>query len=141
MNRQTSQPDVPVVVDATKGWPNHYQGMIGQVPSDNLREHRPTLSDENTTRELPTAERRTEAQPSFNRCKNATFPSDKLEMTMRLKMITVLVPLFAALATQVAAAYERLQNSNAYAAPGEIVAPPDWTSYANGAMASGMAGH
>jgi hypothetical protein len=78
-----------------------------------------------------------------------------MEMTMRMKFITVLVPMFAALATQVAAAsehsrthtkeraaaYERLRNSNGYAAPGEIVARPDWTSYANGAMASGMAGH
>ncbi len=38
-------------------------------------------------------------------------------------------------------ATEQLRNSNAYAAPGDIGVQSDWSSYANGAMASGIAGH
>jgi hypothetical protein len=41
-----------------------------------------------------------------------------------------------------AVATEQLRNSNAYyAAPGDIGVQSDWSSYANGAMASGPAGH
>ncbi len=73
---------------------------------------------------------------------------------MRLNMITVLaVPMLIAIATQAAAASEhrhtrmkeravaceQFRNSNAYATPS--VAQPSWSNYANGAMASGIAGH
>jgi hypothetical protein len=40
-----------------------------------------------------------------------------------------------------AVASEQLRNSNAYAAPGDIAVQSDWSNYANGAMASGVAGH
>jgi len=78
----------------------------------------------------------------------------KMEMTMRRKILTVLVvPLMAALTAQAAAASEhhytrtkdravaceQLRNSNAYAVPD--AEQSDWSSYANGAMASGIAGH
>jgi hypothetical protein len=36
---------------------------------------------------------------------------------------------------------EQLRNSNAYAAPGDIAVQSNWADYANGAMASGIAGH
>jgi hypothetical protein len=77
-----------------------------------------------------------------------------MEMTMRKKILTVLVvPLVAALTAQAAAASEhhhtrmksravaseQLRNSNAYAALGSIVVQPDLLD--EGAMTSGMAGH
>jgi hypothetical protein len=80
----------------------------------------------------------------------------KMEMTMRNKILTVLVvPLIAALTAQAAAAAEhhhartkerpvasqQFRNSNAYAAPDYIVVPSYGSSEANGAMASGIAGH
>jgi hypothetical protein len=78
-----------------------------------------------------------------------------MEMTMRKKILTVFfIPLITALTAQAATAAEyrhtrtkdravaseQLRNSNAYAAPGDIAARPDLLSYANGAMASGVAG-
>jgi hypothetical protein len=83
------------------------------------------------------------------------FPQIKMEMTMRKKILSVLVvPLIAALTAQAAAAsehhhmrakdraaaWEKLRNSNAYATPGDI-AVPYLSNEANGAMASGIAGH
>jgi hypothetical protein len=79
-----------------------------------------------------------------------------MEMTMRKKILTVLlVPLIASIAAQAAAASEhhhtrtkgrtvaseQWRNSNAYAAPGDIAVPSYWQSLDEGAMASGMAGH
>jgi hypothetical protein len=79
-----------------------------------------------------------------------------MEMTMRKKVLTVLViPLIAALSTQAAAAAEhhhtrtkshpvaseQFRNSNAYAAPGNIAAPTDLQNLDEGAMTSGLAGH
>jgi hypothetical protein len=79
-----------------------------------------------------------------------------MEMTMRKKILTVLaVPLIAAFAAQAAAASERhhartkgravaieqLRNSNAYAAPRDIVVQPGLLDEDEGAMTSGMAGH
>jgi hypothetical protein len=84
------------------------------------------------------------------------YSANKMEMKMHPKIITVLaVPMLAAIAAQAAAASdhrhtrmkeramvcEQLRKSNAYATPGDIVAQPDWSNYANGAMASGIAGH
>jgi hypothetical protein len=78
-----------------------------------------------------------------------------MEMTMRKKILTMLVvPLIAALTAQAAAATERhhtrtkeravvserIRNSNAYAAPGDIAVQPGWSGY-DGAMGSGTAGH
>jgi hypothetical protein len=40
-----------------------------------------------------------------------------------------------------AVATEQLRNSNADAAPADIGVQSDWSSHANGAMASGIAGH
>ena len=75
---------------------------------------------------------------------------------MRKKILTVLfIPLISALVAQgaVASEYrhtrakhqavasEQLRNSNAYAASGDIGVPSDLSSDANGAMASGIAGH
>jgi hypothetical protein len=40
-----------------------------------------------------------------------------------------------------AVAIEQLRNSNAYAASGGIAVQSNWSDYANGAMASGIAGH
>ena len=74
---------------------------------------------------------------------------------MRKNFLTMLVvPLIAALTAQAAAAehhptrakdraaaWEQLRNSNAYAASGDIGVPSDLSSDANGAMASGIAGH
>jgi hypothetical protein len=40
-----------------------------------------------------------------------------------------------------AVASEQLRNSNAYAAPGDLPVQSNWSDYANGAMASGIAGH
>jgi hypothetical protein len=80
----------------------------------------------------------------------------KMEMTMRKKILIMLVvPLIAALTAQAAAAsehrhtpakdhaaaWEQLRNSNAYAAPSVIAVPSYWSNEANGAMASGIAGH
>jgi len=39
-----------------------------------------------------------------------------------------------------ATASEQFRNSNAYAAPGDIAVQSDWSDYANGALASGVAG-
>jgi hypothetical protein len=77
-----------------------------------------------------------------------------MEMTMRKRVLTVLV-VTAALTAQAAAASERhhtptkgravaseqFRNSNAYAAPGDIAVQSGWADYADGAMASGIAGH
>jgi hypothetical protein len=75
-----------------------------------------------------------------------------MEMTMRKKILTMLVvPLIAALTAQAAAAsehhhtrakdgaaaWEQLRNSNAYAAPGDIAVPSYLSNEANGAMAIG----
>jgi hypothetical protein len=75
---------------------------------------------------------------------------------MQKTFLTVLgVTLIAALTAQAAAASEhhhtrtkghavaseQLRNSNAYAAPGDIAVQSNWSDYANGAMASGIAGH
>jgi hypothetical protein len=75
---------------------------------------------------------------------------------MRQKILIVLVvPLLAALTAQAATASEhrhtrtkgraviseQFRNSNAYDAPSNFAAQPDWQDYANGAMASGIAGH
>jgi hypothetical protein len=79
-----------------------------------------------------------------------------MEMTMRKTILTMLVvPLIAVLTAQAAAAsehhqtrakdraatWEKLRNSNAYAAPGDIAVPSYSSNEANGAMASGIAGH
>jgi hypothetical protein len=79
-----------------------------------------------------------------------------MEMTMRKKILTVLVvPLIAALTAQAAAASEhhhtrtkgrtvaseQLRNSNVYAAPGDIAVRSGLPDYAEGAMTSGIAGH
>ena len=78
--------------------------------------------------------------------------SQKMGMTMRKRILTVLVvPLIAALTAQAAAASEhhhtptkgravaseQWRNSNAYAAAGDIAVQ----SEAEGAMTSGLAGH
>lgn len=91
----------------------------------------------------------------MGRTQSATFPQAKMEMTMRKKALTVLVvSLLAALTTQAAVAserhhtrtkgravaYERLLNSNAYAARGDIAVPSYWQNYDEGAMTSGIAG-
>jgi hypothetical protein len=83
------------------------------------------------------------------------FPQTKMEMTMRKKILTMLVvPLIAALTAQAAAAsehhhtrakdraatWEQLRNSNAYDAPNDIAVPSYLTNEDNGAMASGPAG-
>jgi len=79
-----------------------------------------------------------------------------MEMTMRKKILTVLVvPVIAALTAQAAAASEhhytrtkgravaseQFRNSNAYAAPGDIAAQTGLRDEDEGAMASGLAGH
>jgi hypothetical protein len=76
-------------------------------------------------------------------------------MTMRKNILTVLVvPLIVALTAQVADASEhhhtrtkacvaasgQYRNANAYAAPSDTALQSDWSSLANGAMASGLAG-
>jgi hypothetical protein len=38
-------------------------------------------------------------------------------------------------------AIKQFRNSNAYAAPSDIAAQPGWSSYDEGAMTSGIAGH
>ena len=75
---------------------------------------------------------------------------------MQRKFLTLLfIPLAAAITAQAAAAsehhhvraknravaYEQLRNSNAYAAPADMPTQTDLQDYANGAMASGIAGH
>jgi hypothetical protein len=82
------------------------------------------------------------------------FPQTKMEMTMRNKMLAVLVvPLLAALTAQAAmasehhrmqtkgqtGAIEQFRNSNAFAAPGNIAADP--STLDESAMTSGPAGH
>jgi len=79
-----------------------------------------------------------------------------MEMTVRKKILTVLVvPLIAALTAQAAAAehrhmrtkdravaIERFRNSNAYAAPRGYFAVRSYLpDYDEGAMTSGLAGH
>jgi hypothetical protein len=79
-----------------------------------------------------------------------------MEMTMRMTILTGLfIPLIAALVAQSAVASEyrhtraknhavaseQFRNSNAYAAPGDIAVQSDLSTEANGAMASGIAGH
>jgi hypothetical protein len=79
-----------------------------------------------------------------------------MEMTMRKKILAgLVVPLIAALTLQAAAASERhhtrtrgcpmtseqFRNSNAYAAPGYFASPSRLQELADGAMASGPAGH
>jgi len=75
---------------------------------------------------------------------------------MQRKILTILfIPLVAAITAQAAAASEhhttraknravmseQVRNSNAYAGPVGIATQTDLTDYANGAMASGIAGH
>ena len=86
---------------------------------------------------------------------SAILPQTKLEMTMRKKILTVLVaPLICALTAQAAAASEhhhtptgravasdQLRNSNAYAAPGNIAEQSYLQNEDEGAMTSGLAGH
>jgi hypothetical protein len=79
-----------------------------------------------------------------------------MEMTMQKKFLTILfIPLIAAITVQAAAASEhhhtraknraviseQLRNSNAYAVPAGVATQTDMPDYANGAMASGIAGH
>jgi hypothetical protein len=79
-----------------------------------------------------------------------------MEMTMRKKILIALaVPLIAAFTAQAAAASERhhtrtkgravviqqSSNSNAYAAPRDIVVQPGLLDKDEGAMTSGIAGH
>ena len=79
-----------------------------------------------------------------------------MEMTMQRKFLTILfIPLVAAITVQAAAASEhhhmraknrgviseQVRNSNAYAVPAGMAAQTDLPDYANGAMASGLAGH
>jgi hypothetical protein len=92
------------------------------------------------------------------KAESTIFPQTKMEMTMRKKILTMLVvPLIAALTAQAAAAsehhharakdraaaWEQLRNSNAYDAPNDndIAVPSYLSNEANGAMASGIAGH
>jgi hypothetical protein len=85
----------------------------------------------------------------------AIFPQ-KMEMTMRKIILTVLVvPVIATLTVQAAAASERhhtqtkgrpvsseqFRNSNAYAAPGYFAVPSRLQQLDEGMMASGPAGH
>jgi hypothetical protein len=92
----------------------------------------------------------------YAKTQSTIFPQTKMEMTMRTKILTVLViPLLAALTAQAAAAsehhhtrtkgravaIEQLRNSNAYAAPGDIAVQSDLSAYAESAMTSGIAGH
>jgi len=75
---------------------------------------------------------------------------------MQRKFLTILfIPLVAAITAQAAGASEhhhtraknraviseQLRNSNAYAVPAGMATPTDMPDYANGAMASGTAGH
>ncbi|HSY55712.1 MAG TPA: hypothetical protein VK834_04625 [Bradyrhizobium sp.] len=75
---------------------------------------------------------------------------------MQRKFLTILfIPLVAALTAQAAAASEhhhmraknrgviseQVRNSNAYAVPADVPTQTDLSDYANGAMASGIAGH
>jgi hypothetical protein len=86
---------------------------------------------------------------------SAILPQTKPEMTMRKKVLTVLVaPLICALTAQAAAASEhhhtptkgravaseQFRNSNAYAAPG-IAEQLYLQNEDEGAMTSGLAGH
>jgi hypothetical protein len=79
-----------------------------------------------------------------------------MEMTTRNTILTMLVVLLVtALAAQTATASEhhhtrtkghavaikQFRNSNAYAAPSDIAVQPGWSSYDEGAMTSGIAGH
>jgi hypothetical protein len=90
------------------------------------------------------------------KAQSAPVPQTRMEITMRKKTLIVLVvPLMAALTAQAASASEhhhtrtkgravvseQFRNSNAYAAPGDIAVQSDMQDYANGAMASGIAGH
>jgi hypothetical protein len=99
---------------------------------------------------------KTDLPISGAKAESAIFPQTKMEMTMRKKILTMLVvPLIAALTAQAAAAsehhharakdraaaWEQLRNSNAYAAPRDIAVPSYLSNEANGAMASGIAGH
>ena len=87
---------------------------------------------------------------------SAIFPQTKMEMTVRKKILSVLVvPLIATLTAQAAAASEhhhtptkgravasdQLRNSNAYAAPGNIAEQSYLQNEDEGAMTSGLAGH
>ena len=75
---------------------------------------------------------------------------------MQRKFLTILfIPLVAAITAQAAAASEhhhmraknrgviseQVRNSNAYAVPADLPTQADLSDYANGAMASGIAGH
>jgi hypothetical protein len=93
------------------------------------------------------------------KAESAIFPQTKMEMTMRKKILTVLVvPLIAALTVQAAAASERhhtrkknwpvaseqfrnAYDSNAYIAPGYSARPSRLQELDEGEMASGPAGH
>jgi hypothetical protein len=75
-----------------------------------------------------------------------------MEMTMRNTILTMLVVLLAAQTATAsehhhtrtkgyAVAIKQFRNSNAYAAPSDIAVQPGWSSYDEGAMTSGVAGH
>jgi hypothetical protein len=105
----------------------------------------------------------TDRSPILNVCElNPRFLQTKMEMTMRKKILTLLVvPLLAALSAQAAVASERhhartkgrtvaieqFRNSNAFAAPSNIAAAGNsaaqsyLSSEDEGAMTSGIAGH
>ena len=72
----------------------------------------------------------------------------------KIFLTAIFIPLAAALTAQAASASEhhtrtkdravlseQVRNSNAYAAPSDIAVQPGWSSYDEGAMTSGIAGH
>jgi hypothetical protein len=96
--------------------------------------------------------------PIFNLCELNPIELfvNKMEMTMRKKILTLLVvPLLVASSAQAAVAserhrprtkdhtvaIERFRNSNAFAAPGNSAAQSNLSSEDEGAMTSGIAGH
>jgi hypothetical protein len=109
----------------------------------------------NSAAQLPATERPINGDCG---CENRRrdLSTNKTEMTMRKNILTALfIPLITALTVQATAASEyrhtrtkdravaseQLRNSNAYAAPGEFAVPSYLSNEANGAMASGIAGH
>jgi hypothetical protein len=82
--------------------------------------------------------------------------ANNMEMTVQKNLLTILfISLVAALTAQSAAASEHhhaqaknrqvmseaFRNSNAFAAPADIASQSRLSAYADGAMASGIAGH
>jgi hypothetical protein len=100
----------------------------------------------------------TNRPPIFNASKDAIrdLSANKMETKMRKTILSLLaVPLIATVTAQASAASgrhhtptkdravasEQFRNSNAYVAPDDIAVPSYGTNEANGAMASGIAGH